>query len=333
MNSVNRLDQSKLSGSTLEQVQKALYDHFSGVAVHLDGPIGIRPNSEIYRAHIDTFAPIEAAVKHCLVPGTRLPDQSAAKEQFLALERVHGALAKRNTRYRVPTPLYFAPTLATFAMSWVDGESLTKKMRHPAVLIDGPGWFEDIGAWLGNFHSAGPTRRRLVNLNDRLGVAEELRTSPLPDKSFAKALLILEKTTAPLENLEVEVTWLHGDCKTDNFIISKKCVYGIDISLSCENPVEYDLAQFLNNLDLLLASPQSVLIRGARSRLEKAFWRGYSSTGPSVSHAYLNWLRLNFSLSFWHTMICGRKFSIRTWILNRIFATLVARLSGKLTYS
>jgi len=322
--------QEKFADAAIEQLRKSLSDHFAGVSVALEGPISVRDNSEVFHATIDTVVPLEAAIKHCLVPHTKRPDEVAAEEQFVALQRVHKAFANRDQRYCVPTPLYLAPALGTFAMSWVAGESLTKKMRHPAVYIEGARWFEEIGAWLGSFHQAGPLRRRLVDLGQQLRVAEELRASPLPDQSFVTALMIVQKTAPLLTNIEVEVSWLHGDCKTDNFILCGQDIYGIDISLNHENPVEYDLAQFLNNLDLLLAGPQHPHLLGMRSKLEKAFWRGYTRTGPSVSHSYLNWLRLVFSLSFWHTTLAERKQGLRRWMLNRMFAKLVERLSRKI---
>lgn len=323
--------QDKLSSTTIAQVRKALSDHFDGAKVQLDGPISVRGNSEVFHATIDTTVPLEAAIKHCLVPQTKTPDEVAARGQFVALERVHNALVNRNKRYRVPTPLFLAPTLGTYAMSWVEGESLTKKLRRPAVFMEGPRWFEDIGAWLGNFHKAGLVERRPVDLGQQLRVADFLRASPLPDKSFGTALLALQETAADIKNLEAEVSWLHGDCKTDNFILCGQCTYGIDISLSYENPVEFDLAMFLNNLDLILNSPQNLHLVGMQAKLEKAFWRGYLSTGPAVSHSYLNWLRLVFSLSFWHTTVTERQTSLRTWILNRMFAKLAGRLSREIT--
>ena len=320
----NHTDNS--SNTTVEQVKKALSEHFSGAAVQLKGPISVRDNSEIFHALIDSAVPVEAAVKHCLVLRTTDPDERVATEQFVALERLSSALAGRNTRYRVPAPLLLIPSLGTFAMCWVDGESLTKKLRRVAVFRHDTEWFEDVGAWLGNFHRAGPVRRQVINLDERLTAVENL-CLPMPDKSFSEAIVILQKTALTLAGVEAAISWLHGDCKTDNFILNGNNIYGIDISLSHENPVEYDLAQFLNNLDLLLSSPKFLHLKGRQSRLEKAFWRGYLSNGPTVSEAYLKWLRLSFAISLWHTIQLGQTQNIRNWILNRMFAKLTNRLS------
>lgn len=298
----------------------------------MDAPLSVRDNSEVFRAVIDAVIPIEVAVKRCFIPQTTNPDESAAKEQFLALERVNRALENGNRLFRVPTPICLAQEQAAYAMSWVEGRSLTNKLRRPSVYSSGTRWLEDVGAWMGTFHKAGPVRSQLVNLDDRLAVIEELCLSSLPDKSFGNAITVLKKTSPALGNVEAEVSWLHGDCKTDNFILDGKAVYGIDISLNYANPVEYDLAQFLNNLDLLLSSPQNLHLAGMQAKLEKAFWLGYQSTGPTVSHTYLDWLRVNFLVSFWHNMLQGRKSTIRTWILNRMFKRLVDRLTAKLKY-
>lgn len=312
-------------------IEKALSEHCCGEPVQLDGPISVRDYSEIFHALIGTAEPLEAAVKRCLDPRTKVADEPEARQQFAALQRINSAFGNRNRRYRVPTPLYLLPELGTFAMSWVDGVSVTRKLRHPGVFIDGPGWLEAIGAWLGNFHQAGPLQRRRVNVDEQLNALEDLPAAALSERSLAKAIAILQKTASPLESGEVAVSWLHGDCKTDNFIACGENIYGIDISLSHENAVEYDLAQFLNNLDLLLSSPKHLHLAGMKSKLEAAFWRGYSSTGPSVSPSYLNWLRLSFALFFWHETLKGERPNIRTWILNRMFAKLVGHLSEKTT--
>ena len=325
-------DKAHAFDSPIERARKAVSDHYAGVNIEIDGPVSIRDNSQIFHATVNTATPLQVAIKLCLDPQTKTPDKSAAVEQFAALERVSNVLENDNNRFRVPKPLCLSAELATFAMSWVEGKSLTSRLRHPSVFMKGEDWIHGIGAWLGNFHKVGPLRRCQVCLDERIKVIEELRISPMPDRAFAEAIRVLQKTAPTMNGMDVEVSWLHGDCKTDNFLLSGNGIYGIDISLSYENPVEYDLAQFMNNLDLLLRSPQYLYLRGMQSKLEAAFWRGYRSTGPSVSDAYLNWLRLGFSLSFWHSMLKGRHRNIRTWILNRLFAKQARNLCGKIGF-
>lgn len=308
-----------------------LPDHFLSAAMALDAPISARDNSNIYHARIHAPVPFDAAVKQCLVPQTQIPDALAAREQYAALERVHNAFENLDSRYRVPTPLHFSQALAAFAMSWVEGESLSKRLRSPVALLEGHGWLRDVGAWLGNFHHAGPYRSQPIGLDERRIDVGLYPACEIPEKLFSHAVQVLNASIPMLKNLEVAVTWLHGDCKADNFILTGKGIYGIDISLCDENPVEYDLAMFFNNLDLLLSGPQYIHIRAMQSRFEQAFWQGYRQFGPPVSQRYLDWTRLNFLLSQWHTMLSGERPRINTWILNCMYSNSAAHLSRKVS--
>jgi tRNA A-37 threonylcarbamoyl transferase component Bud32 len=323
-------NRTRLPSTAIAAIRRALSDRYAGALVSLDGPISVRDNSEIFHAAIEVSEPIEAAVKHCLIPRSGTPDTSSAREQFVALERVASALAAANQRYRVPTPLCLIEDLATFAMSWLDGESLTQRMRRPATITCGARWLEGVGAWLGLFHNAGPCRRQRVDITERLAALEEISATPLRAKSFGKGIVLLRQTATPLKNLETYTSWLHGDCKADNFFLKGENIYGIDLSLIHENCVEYDLAQFLNNFDLLLLNPRYLAARTIRSKLENSFRRGYQRTGPTVSNAYLNWLRLSFALPYWHGTVHGRMRTPHSLLLNWMFANLTSRLSARI---
>jgi tRNA A-37 threonylcarbamoyl transferase component Bud32 len=315
--------------SAVTAMKHALSDHFSRADLRLGELFSVRENSNIFHSRIPAPEPFDAAVKQCLVPQTNVLDPISAKEQYDALERIHRAFEGQDERYSVPTPLHFSPALAAFAMSWVDGESLSAKLRSPLALIEGPCWLREVGAWLAHFHTAGPRQSLCVGSDPRLLDAGNYPVGTAQEKAFSNAVRVLEKATPLLKGLQVEMTWLHGDCKADNFILKGATVYGIDISLCDENPVEYDIAMFLNNLDMLLAGPQYIHVRALQSRFENAFWQGYRPLGPTVSQAYLDWTRLNFLLHQWHGMYSARRPRLNAWVLNRIYASLTANLSRK----
>jgi hypothetical protein len=310
-------------------MKRALSAHFSSSGMALENPFCIRDNSNIYHTRIPAPEPFDAAVKQCLFPQTQSLDPLAAKDQYNALERVHTAFAGLDGRYSVPTPLHFSPALAAFAMSWVDGESLSRKLRSPLALIEGQGWLREVGAWMGHFHTAGPRRSQRLGADPRHLDAGNYAASAAPESTFSNAIRVLRQSAPLLKGLQVEVTWLHGDCKADNFILTGQEVYGIDISLTDENPVEYDIAMFLNNLDLLLSGPQHIHLRAMQSKFESAFWQGYGPCGPPVSQAYLDWTRLNFLLFQWHTMQSGQRPRLNAWVLNRMYASSTAHLCRK----
>ena len=306
-----------------EWITQDLANHFGGVAVTLEGPVSIRDYSQIYRAHVHTSPATYLAVKRCLVPRTTTPDTATALDQYAALARVGQAMRRYSPRYFVPEPIFVSPEMATLAMSWVGGKPLTNMLRHPAVLTRGAAWFSDVGTWLGYFHAAGPARVSLFDCEARKQNLSELQASPLPNATFMPAVWIATNHLQKLSGLKVHASWLHGDCKTDNFMIDGKSIYAIDVSLKHENAVEYDLAQFLNHLDLNLLSPQSILQRGFRSAFARAFLRGYEASGLQISRECLEWTRLWAALALWRSTLLGRATTGKTWILDHVFSSLV----------
>jgi tRNA A-37 threonylcarbamoyl transferase component Bud32 len=315
-----------MSDSFQQDILLVLSEHYAGATVELAGPVSVRDYSEIYRVHIESPSPINLAVKRCLVPQTKIPDVAAAKDQYLALERVSRAIVERDPGYRIPAPLFIDSVSASYGMSWVDGQSLTEKLHSFSIFSEGYHWFERVGAWLGNFHSAGPLHSAYFNIEERIASVANLRECVLQDKSFAYASYCLSENVAAMRNVPVQISWLHGDCKTDNFLIGEEAIFGIDISLSYENAIEYDIAQFLNHLELLVFSPKYLHLQWIRPSFEMAFWRGYRSTGPRISSTCLNWIRLWSALTLWRSMLMARRNNVRTWFLNRIFSKLALKL-------
>ena len=309
------------------ELGEALSSRFPGSSVRLDGPISERNNSRVFHARIDGRQIIEAAVKQCTDLRSQSLDPREAQRQFDALTRVNNALAGGGGgRHGVPTPLANLPEQAAYAMSWVSGSSLTHRMRRVSALLDGTRWFAETGAWLAHFHRAGPCRSAPTDLAQPLVVIGQLEASPLPDAHFLRALRTLRHTAEACRAAPVTVSWLHGDCKTDNFMLSGDRLYAIDISLAHENAVEYDLAQFCNALALSFANPRQLHLMLIRSRLEAAFLHAYQTTGPAVSRIYMNWLRLLFCTSYWHTSSRRQKSALRRKALHVVFSRLTTRL-------
>lgn len=333
MNALPHSTSGALPAGDARALQSALSARFGGARVTLDGPLSVRDYSLIYRARIDSDVPFAAALKQCIDPrrGTPAPDE--AQRQFAALVRVSKALSscsQADPRYRVPRPLEPLPEFAAYAMTWVDGIALTHRMRGLAAPFNAAGWLEATGAWLRNFHRAGPWRRERASLAQPIDVIGQLESSPLTAQpAFALALRTLRQAIPRLEGIDVDVSWLHGDCKADNFIIADDGICGIDISLAHQNAVEYDLGQFLNHLELLLAGPRFIHLRGQRARLEDALRRGYRDAGTAVCDAYLDWLRLVFAVTYWHNETEGRDAGLRLRALNWLFRALTNRLSAR----
>ena len=306
---------------------------FSGADSALKSPVSVRANSHIFRTTFNAACPLDTAVKKCLQPQTGKPDPLAATTQFSALTRVNQAFKNGASRFRVPAPYNIAPELGIFSMAWVDGKALSDKLHHVGAVVHGAEWMHGVGAWLGYFHQVGPLKTESVSLEQRrLRVARPpvLTTAGVTPSRVTQALQAAAET---MRHEQVAVTWLHGDCKADNFILSGHDIYGIDLSLCHENPVEYDLAMFFNNWDLLLYNPKLLPLWPLKKRFENAFWAGYQSTGPKVSARYLAWVRLNFLLSPWQTLNNSTAATGNRWVMKKIYSKMADNLTAQLLES
>lgn len=285
--------------------------------------ISIQRYSQVYVAGVN--ANERAAIKCCL-DAHGVSDAQTARRQYEAMQRVHAAFASAPSQYKVPEPLRLMPDLGAYSMSWIDGRSLTNVIQHNRGALDPHTALTASGGWLGTFHSLGPTRRQPPDLATRAQHLGRMRRTPIDHAMFRWATDHLASTLDSAAATVLSTSWLHGDCKPDNFMLSPPDVFGIDFAVEYENAVELDLAQFLNNFELLLrenprqwhVDPQGMI---------KSFLAGYQSTGPAINKTFLQWIRLDSAITYWHQRVVDeRPLAPRRWLLNRAFARLVQDL-------
>lgn len=164
----------------------------------------------------------------------------------------------------------------------------------------------------------------VADLASNIDHLTEMRRDPVSHPLFGEALKAVAAYASRIADLPVATSWLHGDCKPDNFMASADGLVGIDISLRYENAIENDLTAFLNELELMLLDIRWRRATPHAKRLREAFLRGYISAGAPVCLAVLNWLQLWSSLTYWHAAIVENKPGWpKRWLLNRHFSTLV----------
>lgn len=296
--------------------------------------ISSRENSCVFLATTDTGSIDRVAIKCCYQPGTNLPDEETAARQYSALGVFHKSFQSAGRCFRVVEPIFFDRSLAAYGMSWVAGKSLTESVRHcysPRRVV---GYFELAGKWLGNFHALGPIRRAPPDLSAQIRHMEVMEREPLDHRCFHEGLLFLRSSSFALVSGVSSTSWLHGDCKTDNVMLSEEgMVFGIDIALAHENSVEMDLAMFLNDLDLRLQTPGFIHLAPMNADFRSAFLKGYGSLGPSIDLAFLQKRRLWSALTLWHASVVHmqpkrlKKFYLN-WVFSKLVRRLVKDLSG-----
>ena len=297
----------------------------------LEGPISVRNNSVVYVVHPCNEQSARAILKCCKNPVTGLSDDESAGRQYLALSRAHGALDSAGSGQDVPRPLLLLPAAGAYAMSWVEGEPLTAWLYRRcelSALIDA---FERAGQWLARFHTAGPMRAGVADIDSKLIRIEEMKRLPVRQPAFELALHDLASTSYIVNSPQLHISWLHGDCKADNLLVGRKHVIGIDMDLRYENAIEHDLAQFMNHLDLVLMRFRLLPLRKNASLLQNSFIRGYQKSGVSISMDFLGWLRMWSALTHWQSSCIEARLPwYKLWLLDLQFSALTVRIKAQI---
>jgi hypothetical protein len=294
------------------------------------GPVYRRENSRVFYAECDAL-PSALAVKWCVQPSTVLPDGDAAARQFEALRRAAVAM-RQNTSYSVPHPYRFDRERALLAVEWIPGETMTASIGSWKCDATGARLLlARAGQWLRLFHLAHPLP------DGRLDVEEKLRNLSAYDgcalareSVFARGLAGLRHSAPAAAAIDVERSWVHGDFKTDNLIVNGERIVGIDVQIRHENTVVYDIAPFMNHLELLFYHPAVWRLAPARARLVAAFVDGYSESKSDRLMLPLTWVRLYMILSAWNSSQSRGASRLRAAVLGRSFRTITARLSAQL---
>jgi tRNA A-37 threonylcarbamoyl transferase component Bud32 len=306
----------------VRELEAALAGAAGARTVRLEGPISVRKYSTVYRAHLDGGAHEQLAVKCCTMLMGTDPDAAAARAQFDSLARACRRMRGLASPLGVPEPAFLLESQGAYAMAWLSGQSVSDCLKggDPQAAMAA---CARAGRWLGAFHRAGPLRSGRAELAGKTGDVRRMLEGSAGKGPFGAALAAAARRSAAVVEQPVQVSWVHGDAKPDNVWLCTAETYGIDINLVFENSVEHDLAQFLNNLDLLLMGRRFRAMRTHSHALREAVLAGYAATGPQRSQLALDWLRLWGALSMWSSRASAWR-GIAQWVERRAMAALAA---------
>lgn len=295
-------------------------------------PVAVRNNSQVFYAECTAF-PSPMLVKLCLVPHTDLPDPDTALRQYEALLRVSRAMGE-GAELSVPRPYLVCEETGMLAAEWISGTSMTHLLLAFGINeARAQELMERAGRWLGRFHACHELPPARLDVDDKLNFIDELNaTRAVSDRLFLRALNRLRDSASAAASIMGARSWVHGDFKTDNLILSGSRTIGIDIHLRNENAVIYDLASFLNHLELCLYHPRGWRLFRSRQLLHDTFLAGYLGGSHDPGAMSLAWVQLYMLLGPWSTAsahgswrsrfaeICYRGVASRliSWIERRI---------------
>ena len=294
------------------------------------GPLHVRENSRLFYAESDALSS-PVAIKWCLRTRTLQPDGDSAAQQFEALRRAADAM-QSDARYTVPRPYLLDRERALLAIEWIDGATMTASI---AAWRCGAGGAHKLvvqaGNWLRHFHRAHPLDNGSLDVAEKLRYLSEYDGCALAqERVFAQGIAELRRSAAAAGSISLERSWIHGDFKTDNLIVSGQRIVGIDVQIQHENTVVYDLAPFINHLELAFCHPALWRLAPARMRLIAAFVDAYSEGKPGRVWLPLTWTRLYLMLSAWNAAQSRGSSRLRAAILGRCYRSATARLNARL---
>ncbi len=294
------------------------------------GPSVVRNNSRLFYAECMAF-PSPIAVKVCLKTHTRQADPDSAHRQYDALHRVSLAMGI-DTEFSAPRPYLVQADDGLLAMEWVSGVSMTDLVfswrcslaRARQLVARG-------GRWLKRFHASHALAPGRLDIEDKLAFVAEMESSgAISDRVFIRALRQLRESAKAAAAVTLSRSWIHGDFKTDNLIVSGARTMGIDIQLRHEGPVIYDLAPFLNHLELRLCHPGGWRLFDSQALLHETFLANYLEGRNDAIAGPLTWIRLYMILAQWHTARTHSGSWLRYGFLNFCYRRVAARLVSRI---
>jgi hypothetical protein len=278
--------------------------------------------------------PYPCALKLCLKTRTAESDPEVARRQFATLAKVARAIPA-NDDYRVPRPHLLMKPEGAVLMEWVAGKRLTEKLfvfggssQRAQVLL------ESAAAWLRNFHAGHPQPPSILDAGEKLDNLDEMwEHDAVKGRFFDHSRSVLMQSADAATSIALPRSWVHGDFKSDNLIFSRGRMFGVDVHAAYDGIVMYDIAAFLNHIELNLNRWKHPQLWFYKLRLFRHFVERYLE-GSRISFEQarlpLAWVRLYMLLSGWERIRTGMKGSLRGRFLERQYRAALVRVSLEL---
>ena len=247
------------------------------------------------------------------------------------MQRTHAAMIG-SSAFSVPEPYFLYEQRGLVAMEWIPGKDMTTRLLSGCTLSEAEQMMHRAAEWLHCFHVAGRLPPGRLDVEDKVEqVNGELGHSPLArDPVFSRALQCMRETAADAGTVVLDRSWIHGDFKTDNLIVTGERTIGLDIHTRMENVVFYDIAPFLNYLDLKLLHPRAWRLWRSRTRLVEAFLIRYGINGSDAAMLSLCWVRLFSLLSVWDGVARRQQTIVPALATRWLFHNVTSRVIGDL---
>jgi len=160
--------------------------------------------------------------------------------------------------------------------------------------------FHSAGALLRSLHDGCPDgyQTRKLDVGPKLTYLEDTYGRILLQNSKTRMAFTRLRASADAVGLPpLRVSWTHGDFKPENVLYDGRRIILLDTRLDIRGAVVYDLASFLNHVQIAACSSRSGPLRTNNQLIEAAFLSGYGELGAAEITA-LRWAQLYFMLCY-----------------------------------
>jgi tRNA A-37 threonylcarbamoyl transferase component Bud32 len=264
-------------------------------------------------------------------PVTGRADAATARTQYDAFARVHRAMTG-DSRYRTPKPYFVAEHEGIVVVEWITGRSMTDLLLSSRTsLAEARDLMQRSGRWLKQFSASHPLAPGRLNVEDKLNGLLSIEESPLSSRRVAReAFSALRLHAERAASFQLERSWLHGDFKTDNLLVTADSIVGIDMHVQYENQVTHDLAAFINHWELALYHPRAWRWWPWRTELTRIFLESFDRDYIGTKRFPYLWTALHVMLGNWCEFSERRQQSIRHVYVERSFRSVVRRMTRQL---
>jgi len=232
-----------------------------------------------------------------------------------------------DARYAVPCPLLFFPDSAAYLVEWISGQSASAGLfMGSAVISDLEYLVTESARWLYRFHQGNQAGVGRLDVHRKLSaLAHVTRHRDRRTRLFGRIFDRLVYYADAAERPELRRSWLHGDFKSDNIIINTKRIVGIDIQAQTENFVVYDIASYINHIDLNARYLKYKTLKKNKSELYERFLAAYFSESSTTGSMMLpvSWARTYMLLVGWCRARQMKHGALRTAFLQRQFRSSI----------
>ena len=187
------------------------------MSVTWSGVVAERIHSRIHRA---SRGSMHVAIKECFDPTTLEPSAESAEREFAALQRIAASTTAKGHLALAPTPLALCRGHGSYAMSWVDGRSITEALL--ATSCDSAAAVQlgvDAGTWLREFHALRALPHRCSDFAAKIPHIRRILAARKDDALVRRTAEVLSRNATAAAAIELPASWIHGDMKSDNLLI------------------------------------------------------------------------------------------------------------------